>query len=181
MFDGFWRCNADTNKGKDPGPPVPIVPYKDRMGAARDELLIKLRNEDGTPCEGTLEAHQQGVKASLRETSQDVVARDKGDEKEAERRQKSVMSLNKKTKDKKATNPGSDTEVSSQKPASVRNDNSDITKARTSSLKKEKTNENQDALPKSTGSPAPRAKGHKGRTRSADPSPNDDQQGKKGQ
>ena len=86
IFYGFWRCNAVTNKGKDPGPPVPIVRYKDRMGAARDELLIKWGNEDGTQCEGTLEAHQQSVNASLRETSQDVVAREKGDAKESERR-----------------------------------------------------------------------------------------------
>ena len=115
------------------------------------------------------------MNASFRETSQDVVAREKGDAKESERR----MSFNKMTKDEKATNLGSDTEVPSRKPASVRKDSSDSTKARTSSLKREKTNENQYALPKSTGSPALRAKGHNGSTISADPSPNDDQKGKK--
>ena len=72
-----------------------------------------------------------------------------------------------------ATNFGSDTEIPNPKPASVRKDSSDSTKARRDLLKKEKTKEHQDALPKRTGSPTPRAKGPKGSTRSADQSPND--------
>ena len=96
LFYGFWKCNAVTNKGQDPGPPGPIVPYKDRMGSAKDLALIKWRNEDGYECEGSLEAHQQSINASLRETSQDVEAREKGDKKEPERRQNGALSQNKK-------------------------------------------------------------------------------------
>ena len=96
LFYGFWKCNAVANKGQDPGPPGPTVPYNDRMGSAKDLPLIKWRNEDGYECEGNLEAHQQSINASLRETSQDVEAREKGDKKELERRQKGALRLNKK-------------------------------------------------------------------------------------
>ena len=96
--------------------------------------LIKWRNGDGYECEGTLEAHQQSINASLRETSQDVEAREKGDKKEPERRQKGALSLN-----KKAMNFGDDTEIPSQKAASVRKESSESTKVRKDSLKKGRT------------------------------------------
>ena len=131
VFYGLWKWNAVTNKGKNPGPPGPTVPYKDRMRLAKDLPLIKWRNEDGCECKGTLEAHQQGINASLRETSQDVEAKDKGDEKEPERKQKVALSLN-----KKAMNFGDDTEIPNQKAASVRKESSESTNVRKDSLKK---------------------------------------------
>ena len=131
---GFWKSNAVTNKGQNPGPPRPMVSYEDRMGSAKDMPLIKWRNEDGYECEGTSEAHQQSINASLRETSQDVEAREKGDKKEPGRRQKEALSQN-----KKAMNFGDDTEIPSQKAASVRKESSESTKVRKDVLKKGKT------------------------------------------
>ena len=80
VYYGFWTINAVTNKGQDPRPPRPIVSYADRMGVAKDMPLLK-RRADGYECWGTTVAHEQSTNASLRETTQDVAAREKGDEK----------------------------------------------------------------------------------------------------
>ena len=150
VFYGFWKSNAVTNKGQTPGPPRPMVSYEDRMGSAKDMPLIKWRNEDGYECEGTSVAYEERINASLRETSQDVAAREKGDKKESERRKKGALSQN-----KKAMNFGADTQMPSHRAASVRKESSESTKVRKDhSLKKGRTKEKQDGQPKSTGSPA---------------------------
>ena len=96
VYDVFWTSNAVTNKGQDPGPPRPIVSYADRMGAAKDMPLLKWR-ADGYECWGTTVALEQRTNASLRETTQDVAAREKRDEKELERRKMGALNQNKKS------------------------------------------------------------------------------------
>ena len=50
---------------------------------------------DGYECWGTAVAHEQRTNASLRETTQDVAATEKGDEKEPGRRKKGALNQNK--------------------------------------------------------------------------------------
>ena len=95
-FYGFWQANARTNKGQDPGTPIPIVPYQDRLGFNRGFQLVTWRNEDNFECKGTKAAHQQAIQASLREASHDPVAKEKGDDKEPDRRRLSAINQNKK-------------------------------------------------------------------------------------
>ena len=175
VFYDFWTSNAVTNKGQDPGPPRPIVAYEDRMGSAKDMPLIKWRNEDGYECWGTSVSHEQRTNASLRETTQDVAAREIGDQKEFERRAKEVLNQH-----KKAWNFGADVEIPGHKATSVRKESSDSTKVRKDhSLKKGETKERQDGQPKSRDPPARRVRTPTGSTRGADPSSSEDEDGKK--
>ena len=144
------------------------------MGSAKDMPLIKWR-ADGYECWGTAVAHEQRTNASLRETTQGVAAREKGDEKEPERREKGALSQN-----KRAWNFGAEAEIPGHKATSVRKESSDSTKVRKDhSLKKGKTKEMQDGQPKSSDPPAPRVRTHKGSIRGADPSSSEDEDGKK--
>ena len=140
VYYGFWRSNAVTNKGQDPGPPRPIVSYANRMGAAKDMPLLTWR-ADGYECCGTAVAHEQRTNASLRETTQDVAAREKGDEKELERGKKGALNQNKKT-----WNLGADVEIPGHKETSVRKESSDSTNVRKDhSLKKVTTKDGRMA------------------------------------
>ena len=93
-FYGFWQANARTNKGQDPGPPPPIVPYQDRLGQNRGLKLVKWRNEDNFECKGTNAAHQQAIEETRREASLDPVAKERGASKEADRRKQSAVNQN---------------------------------------------------------------------------------------
>ena len=75
---GLLENNAVTNKGQDPGPPGPTIPYEDRMGVDKDLELLTWRSE-GHEYQGVAAAHQERTNASLRETTQDIEAREKGE------------------------------------------------------------------------------------------------------
>ena len=81
-FYDVWQHNAKTNKGKDPGPPRPIVPYQDRLGEDQGKPLVTWRNEEGTECKGTAAVHKQTNDATLRETSRNPKAKVTGEDKE---------------------------------------------------------------------------------------------------
>ena len=96
-------------------------------------------------CCGTKDVYQQGLEASLRDTSQDVDARKRGDSKEFERRQKSALALNNMScKNQKTPSVISDQEAQVGKAASVRKDRSDCTKVRQYLLNKGEPKDSQE-------------------------------------
>ena len=156
FYDG-WQHNAKTNKGKDPGPPKPIVPYQDRLGEDKGKELVTWRNEEGTECKGTTALHKQQIAASLRETSRDPKAKVTGEDKELQRREKSALNQN-----KMALDFGDDNEASSRKATSARRGSAEITKVRKDHfVKTGKAKERQESPTKATEPPAPRAKNQK--------------------
>ena len=70
-----------TNKGKDPGPPNPIILYQDRFGEDQGKPLMIWRSEEVTECKGTAEMHRQQIAATFRETSRDPKAKVAGEDK----------------------------------------------------------------------------------------------------
>ena len=149
-------------------------PYEDRMGVAKDLELLTWRSE-GYEYKGIAAAHQERTNASLREATLDIEAREKGDEKEPERRKKGASNQNKKT-----WNFGTGVEIPAHKATSVRKESSDSTKVgKDHSLKKGKTKERQDGQAKSRDPPALRVRTPKGSIRGTDQSSSEDDDGKK--
>ena len=158
VFYGFWQANARTNKGQDPGPPPPIGPYQDRLGPNRGLKLVTWRNEDNFECKGTKAAHQQAVQATLREASQDPVAKERGDSKEADRRKQSAVNQN-----RKAMKFSDDEESSKDKGTAARRESSKTTKVKKDFFEKTgKPKEKQESQAK--------ARTPKGSSRSISPS-----------
>ena len=93
---GILENNAVTNKGQDAGPPGPTIPYEDRMGVDKDLALLNWRSE-GYEYQGTAAAPQERTNASLRETTQDIDAREKGKETKLESRKKRAANQNRRT------------------------------------------------------------------------------------
>ena len=75
VFWDFWKNNAVTNGGQDPGLPGPTIFYEDRMGVAKDLELLTWRSE-GYEYKGTAATDQERTNASLRETTLDIDARE---------------------------------------------------------------------------------------------------------
>ena len=133
-FYGFWQANARTNKGQDPGPPPPIVPYQDRLGPNRGLQLVTWRNKGSFEWKGTTASSTSARDPS---DSQRSIARPNGkrkgdDDKEADRRRMSAVNQN-----NNAMKFGNDEELSNP-----------LKKSR-------KQNEKQDSQTKTNASPPP--------------------------
>ena len=94
MFYQWWKANARFCRGKDPGPPPPTVPYRERLGQNVGVRLITWRNEENFLCKGTKADHERTIQETYRETSLDPEARQRGDDKEEERRWESAAHQN---------------------------------------------------------------------------------------
>ena len=135
-----WLTNGD----QDPGHPGPPISYEDRLGCATDLPLLKWR-AGGFDYQGIEEAHQERTDASLREATLDIEAREKGKQREFERRKKAAANQNRRTK----TNMGIDEGASGQRTSSSRKESSDGSKVRKDKLfKKSRSKDAQDEFVK---------------------------------
>ena len=94
IFYQWWQANARNCRGKDPGPPPPTVPYRERLGRNAGIRMVTWRNEENFLCKGTQADHDRMIQKTNREASLDPEARQKGDDKEEERRRESAAHQN---------------------------------------------------------------------------------------